>query len=90
MVARNHMDNKINSDTANLQVLMHQVEQSVDNMLAKISKQEEEIHKLQAENTRICEHYEEVIKKVENKIEQYVAELERLKASYVNSNNNNK
>lgn len=67
----------------NLHGLMDKVENMLDHLLEKMMKQEVDISKLHTENLALKKQYQEV----NQKIAQYIIELEQIKKHYVNSNN---
>lgn len=71
------------SQSQYLQELMDKVENMLDHLLTKMAKQDESISKLHTENIALKKQYQAV----NQKIAQYIVELEQIKKYYVNSNN---
>lgn len=67
-----------------LQTLTERVDQAVDAMMDKINSQRTEIDNLKIENSELKALYAKTLEQ----INEYIAELEKIKNHYVNSNNN--
>ena len=75
---------KISYET--LQELMNNIDHRIDSLLLKIAQQQEEINRLESRNRQLEQYYQQTA----SEIASYIAELNKIRNDYVDSNHNNK
>ncbi|GAB4162249.1 MAG: hypothetical protein Tsb006_0240 [Rickettsiaceae bacterium] len=65
--------------------LIDQIDSKVENLLAKLEKQEQVIADLQPRNEALKQNNQKTL----DQIKEYIQELEQIRSYYVDSNNNN-